>query len=50
MTEYMHRLLEDSEFPREPTPALYIISTLELIVEHYVVIDQDTSPHVQVYR
>lgn len=45
MNEYMHGLLEDSEPLRQPTPAIYIISALELIVGQYTAIGQDTSPH-----
>lgn len=45
MNEYMHGLLEDSEHLRQPTPSIYIISTLELVVEHYAAIAQDASPH-----
>lgn len=45
MNNYMNGLLEDSKHLRQPTPAIYIISTLELIVEQYTTIDQDTSPH-----
>lgn len=45
MNEYMHGLLEDIEHLRQPTPAIYIISTLSLLFEQHTARGQDTSPH-----
>lgn len=44
MNEYIHGFLEDDEHLRQPTSAIYTISTLELVVEQYTAIDQYTSP------